>query len=488
MRLLNVRMFICILYFVLDIGSMASSSADSDDTATRGASRVTALKLLLFYLRLPAPNLAHLLLGFDINKSLRNQTFLNAGTKISYVGGNMSGRNNETEILSIVPRNCLHSIIGIINKLLLKDSTLINRIAITIDYCYETLFILCSNVQYNQQLLSYLRNEFDFINNNLRKVPMLSNMSQSGVENSSHYSIYTWVLNLTCIELQSLIANRMKVNLKKLVQILTENMSSNSLNSAAVLAKNMMQQQQQNANSTRILANSNFDNLIYLNNTTVNNASNIKNELDTFSVSSFDMKPSQAAATAMMNAADTDSPVENKIFELVRFMSFVQVTPEPLNLNYFDQQLVEKVIETCKCTPEFLPFANLQLYDLKKLRSILVYEIRDSAASVGSISRTNLLNEIKSILKNVYDRNQFHLSYFVKKKYFEAIRLLIESLVQLTPSEAFGLNQRYNFLVSLIKRLFQTVCFTFLFTSVIYASYTKCITYYYSRLTMKIWL
>ncbi len=439
---------------------MASSSADSDDTTTRGASRVTALKLLLFYLRLPAPNLAHLLLGFDINKSLRNQTFLNAGTKISYVGGNSTGRNNETEILSIVPRNCLHSIIGIINKLLLKDSTLINRIAITIDYCYETLFILCSNVQYNQQLLSYLRNEFDFINNNLRKIPMLNNMSQSGAESSSHYSIYTWILNLTCIELQSLIANRMKVNLKKLVQLLTENMNTNGINSAT-MAKLIMQQQQQNSNSTRILANSNFDNLIYLNNTTVNNANNTKNEPDTFSMNSFDLKP-QAATTAMMSASDSDLPFENKIFELVKFMSFVQVTPEPLNLNYFDQQLVEKVIETCKCTPEFLPFANLQLYDLKKLRSILVYEIRDSAASVGSISRTNLLNEIKSILKNVYDRNQFHLSYFVKKKYFEAIRLLIESLVQLTPCEAFGLNQRYNFLVLLIKRLFQTVKIFFL--------------------------
>jgi nuclear pore complex protein Nup205 len=445
---------------LLDISSLASSSADSDDTTTRGASRVTALKLLLFYLRLPAPNLAHLLLGFDINKSLRNQTFLNAGTKISYVGGNSTGRNNETEILSIVPRNCLHSIIGIINKLLLKDSTLINRIAITIDYCYETLFILCSNVQYNQQLLSYLRNEFDFINNNLRKIPMLNNMSQSGAESSSHYSIYTWILNLTCIELQSLIANRMKVNLKKLVQLLTENMNTNGINSAT-MAKLIMQQQQQNSNSTRILANSNFDNLIYLNNTTVNNANNTKNEPDTFSMNSFDLKP-QAATTAMMSASDSDLPFENKIFELVKFMSFVQVTPEPLNLNYFDQQLVEKVIETCKCTPEFLPFANLQLYDLKKLRSILVYEIRDSAASVGSISRTNLLNEIKSILKNVYDRNQFHLSYFVKKKYFEAIRLLIESLVQLTPCEAFGLNQRYNFLVLLIKRLFQTVKIFFL--------------------------
>jgi nuclear pore complex protein Nup205 len=443
-------------------------SSDSDDTTTRSASRVTALKLLLFYLRLPAPNLAHLLLGFDISKSLRNQTFLNAGTKISYASAAAAAaansRNNDpaiTEILSIVPRNCLHSIIGIINKLLLKDASLINRIAITIDYCYEILFILCSNVQYNQQLLSYLRAEFDFVNNNLRKVPMLTS---GGAESSSHYSIYTWVLSLTCLELQSLIANRIKVSLKKLVQLLTEN-AMTSVN----LAKTLLQQHQTSlTTNSRVLANSNFDNLLYLNNTS--NAtlmmSNLKsNEMDSFSVSSFEVKPlmmaSSSAAAAAGDSADC-SQAENKIFELVRFMSFVQTTPDSLNLSYFDQQLVEKVIDTCKCTPEFLPFASLQLYDLKKLRSILVYEIRDSAASVGSISRVNLLNEIKSILKNVYDRNQFHLSYFVKKKYFEAIRLLIESLVQLTPCEVFGLSQRYNFLVSLIRRLFQTVIMIFL--------------------------
>ena len=412
-------------------------------------------------MHLPAPNLAHLLLGFDIQKSLRNQSFLNAGTKINYigVGGNIINNNSNNisqsdEILSIVPRNCLHSIVRIINKFLLKDLSLINRIPITIDYCYEVLFILCSNIQYNQQLLAYLRSEFDFINNNLRKIPLSGVYSAAG---SSHYSIYTWILNLACIELQSLMANRMKVQLKKLVQILTENSSVSSLGSA----RGATSQQQLPTNSNRILANnSNFDNLLYLNstannptgfNTTTKNANN--GDLDTFSINSFDVK----ADSQSMSSADADLLVENKLFEIVRFMDFVQVAPDALNLNYFDGQLIEKVIESCKSTPEFLPLTSLQLYDLKKLRSILVYEIRDSAASVVSISRSHLLAEIKCILRNVYERNLFHLSFYVKKRYFEAIRLLVESLVTLAPCEVFALNQRFNFLIALTKRLFQMV-------------------------------
>lgn len=104
--------------------SSSSNSIESNYNEIRSACRLQALKLLMYYLKLQSPNLSHLLLGFDINKSLKNQAFFNPGTKISY--GNQSSnaansagsRSHEAEFLSIVPRNCLHSIIRIINKFL----------------------------------------------------------------------------------------------------------------------------------------------------------------------------------------------------------------------------------------------------------------------------------------------------------------------------------------------------------------------------------
>lgn len=116
---------------------------------------------------MPAPNIAHLLLGFDINKSLRNQRFFNPGTKINYTpssastttrGGASSGTAEaDAEVLTIVPRNCLHSIIRMLNRFLRDPIGLVRTIPSTIELSYEILFTLCSNTSFNQQLLSYLR-------------------------------------------------------------------------------------------------------------------------------------------------------------------------------------------------------------------------------------------------------------------------------------------------------------------------------------------
>lgn len=454
-----------------DKSSSESASSSISQNEIRNTSRVTALKLLLFYLRLPAPNFAHLLLGFDIHKSLNHQTFLNAGTKISPLNASGSSSmmigGNHPEILSIVPRNCLHSILQIINIFVSKDSSLINKIPITLDYCYEILFVLCSNVMFNQQLLNYLRTELDLIYTNVKKIPLIA--ACTATTSSSYYSIYTWIVNLVCLEFQSLIANRMKVNLRKLVQLLTENSGAN----LAVKSNNFQKQQQQpnqQVNSTRMpMSNMNFDNLLFLN--TSRNGTIAKpmmnkttNDIDGLSVYSFDQTQThnQTALDVTLDA-DLQLADNNKTFDLVKFMSFVQGDQNVgLSLNYFDSQLVEKVIESCKCLPELFvdsssSSSTLQLYDLGKLRSILVYEIRDSATNVISVSRASLLGEIKNILRNVYERNQFQLACFFKKRYFRAVRLLVESLVLLAPCEVFPLNQRYNFLVALIKLLFQSI-------------------------------
>lgn len=71
-----------------------------------------------------------------------------------------------------------------------------------------------------------------------------------------------------------------------------------------------------------------------------------------------------------------------------------------------------------------------------------------------SSSKINLVLELKYILKNVYDRNKFQLDFFYKKKFIDSFKVLVESVVLLTPVDIFSLQLRYTFLVSMIEKLF----------------------------------
>lgn len=279
----------------------------------RAQCRLQALRLLLFYLKLQAaPNIAHLLLGFDINKPLRNQNFFQPGTKINYAQKSSPTDAVDSEILTIVPRNCLHSIVRILNRFVREPMVTLAEMPLTVELCYELLYTLCSNVSFNQQLLAYLRHNFDFVCANLRQIPLVMTMMTvgGGVEagatlplqdttnadvtmaglwrlreanngggecvvqqnNASGgttqlHTLYAWIMGLTCIEMQSLIANRQKAALKKLVHLLV---MENSVSGGGSGSGGSMQVQETNgrdspANVSRIFSHSNFDSLLFMN-------------------------------------------------------------------------------------------------------------------------------------------------------------------------------------------------------------------------------
>ena len=147
---------------------------------------------------------------------------------------------------------------------------------------------------------------------------------------------------------------------------------------------------------------------------------------------------------------DTPCP-SNKIFAFVATASFSQSPPEPLDLNLFDQNMIEKVIDSCKYRPKFTS-ANTKLYDLRLIKNVLQNEIRES--NINS-SRLNLVDELKYILQSVFERNELHIQLLHKKKLFEALKTLVEASLLLVPLDLFGLGQRFAFLVAFAERLFQ---------------------------------
>ncbi len=365
----------------------------------RSLSRLKALKILLFYIKLPAPNLSLLLLGMDINKPLKNQSFYNPGTRIDGIITN----KEPAEVFTIIPRNCLHSVIRILNRLL-KDPANLFSIANSVDMAYELINTLCLNPMLNQQLLFYLRNEFDFVYKHLKQIPLRINEFEMELsERSLNFDVkqllnaqYSWVMNLVSVEMQNLTANKNKTQLKRLVQLLIENTDENG---SSMTLKSELK-------SKEIQDNFNFN---------------------------------------------------NKIFNLLMITDFSEIPPEPLDLNYFDPQLIEKVIDTCKFKPEYN--SNMRLFDIKKIKNILLNEIGDSNANSSKI---NLINELKYILQIVFERNQFQYQFLNKKKFFESFKTIVEALIALTPSDIFSLNARYTFITSLIEKLFEKVIIFFI--------------------------
>ena len=351
----------------------------------RAQNRLKSLKFLLFYLKMAAPNISHLLLGFNIHKSLKNQAFYAAGTKIEA----------SKEILTIVPRNCLHSIIGIIVKFL-ADPSIITHSASTVDHCYEILFILCSNTQYNQELLNFLRTEYDFFCLNLKKIPFRLSFAKKASEGNetannygqddeadllneandlsespvSLYSEYSWIIKLVCLEIQSLISHRMKSKLKKIIYSLVETVSATDSNVSALAL---------GANTSVANAGANFSNLIF-----GGGGSGVGANVSTSVFSNYQNRSDNKTlldATGFNATLNDFTEKPSKLNSLITSSTFTQMHPDMLNLNFFDEQLIEKVIESCKYnSAEFYSFlaSNLQLYDLKRIKQILINEIKNS--------------------------------------------------------------------------------------------------------------
>jgi len=377
---------------VMDDESMIGSENITTELSVeeiRSQNRLKSLKFLLFYLKMAAPNISHLLFGFNIHKSLKNQTFYNPGTKIEA----------SKEILTIVPRNCLHSVIGIIMKFLRTPEIIFNS-ASTVDHCYEILFILCSNTQFNQELLGYLRNEYDFFNLNLKKIPfklgMLSKKTTTFIssetthnyaqEDETHemtlevnelpestpvslYSEYSWIIKLVCLEIQSLISHRMKGKLKKLIQLLVESTNESDANNASSLGLG--------ANVSINNTSSNFSSLIFgaSANTLGGTFSSYQNK------STFINQDKNENKKIDLSLGGDYMEKPSKLNSLIVNSTFAQMPPNALNLNFFDEQLIEKVIESCKYnSSEFYSYlaGNLQLYDLKRIKLILLNEIKNS--------------------------------------------------------------------------------------------------------------
>ncbi len=166
---------------------------------------------------------------------------------------------------------------------------------------------------FSQDLLGFLRTEYDFVYRHLKLVPVeVSNNCGRPCD----YLQNSWVMSLVCVEMQSLTANKMRAGLKKLTQLLVEN---SDLQIQGKLIKKEPQ--------TSILGNRST----FLNQSTFLNGSGQMSDESRFLMGG---GVNGGEKTGEGNFAMKGS-YNNKVFDILEIGSFVQEACEALNLNYF---------------------------------------------------------------------------------------------------------------------------------------------------------
>ncbi|XP_061177614.1 nuclear pore complex protein Nup205-like isoform X2 [Saccostrea echinata] len=166
----------------------------------RNSTRQYLLQVLLRSLDQPSPNLAHLLLGFDIRKSV-NRTLL-----------------QDPGILGS-PKTCLHAVLSLLERgvgthsgpTCLRDTPRLSELA------YKLIYLLAANRETSTPTLRYLRTTRDFLYRQLQHLPFTQQFYKRPVMISQ-----SWLLKLIAIELRLTALNRQRSHTLRLMKALLD--------------------------------------------------------------------------------------------------------------------------------------------------------------------------------------------------------------------------------------------------------------------------
>jgi len=147
------------------------------------------LKLLLQCLKSAPPNLAHYLLGFNLD-NVQKTCFENAG---KFVVKQLFGHILLFILFSWINillgvgrtiRNCLHSVIDILDDSLKsqKHGSVSNKHVKLLELCYQLIYVLISSNQTSRPVLVYLKSQNDFILRHAFALPFYTERSSKKVD------------------------------------------------------------------------------------------------------------------------------------------------------------------------------------------------------------------------------------------------------------------------------------------------------------------
>ncbi|XP_075229968.1 nuclear pore complex protein Nup205 isoform X2 [Lycorma delicatula] len=179
-----------------DPDEVIGSETEEEDVGVVGRTKESICKLLLQCLNHAQPNLAHYLLGFELNKDVKHTIFQQPG------------------VLGF-PRTCLHSILSLLNSSLQARSnpTYQPPHPRLVELCYRLIFSLTANVRTSEPTLRFLRSG-EFLQKHLVALPFKSENKGSNLNQMS------WLLKTVAIELKVTAAHQQLSQFTSLVNLL----------------------------------------------------------------------------------------------------------------------------------------------------------------------------------------------------------------------------------------------------------------------------
>ncbi|KAK2179080.1 hypothetical protein NP493_515g00009 [Ridgeia piscesae] len=282
---------------------------DEDVTVSqvRSATRQNILYLLLASVDLPAPNMAHFLLGYELHKPVSKTNLQDPGILDSL-------------------RTCLHSLLCILGKGLESrhGPSCLYQTPRLAQLTYHMIYKLCANPDASSPTLRYLRTAQDFLYRQLQHIPfqLPDSAERNSVNENVVLSQQSWLLKTVAIELHITSVNRQRSHTQRLLNLLLE--SSTGLSQKVLLT-----------DGTFDVDYPQYDNDYTL--------------FDSTTIPSLGFSAGGQGRRKLLGVLDS--------------IDFVQNYPPSMELKFFKQSAMEQVIASCEQRDE----TGIQLCNVKLL-------------------------------------------------------------------------------------------------------------------------
>ncbi|XP_050530233.1 nuclear pore complex protein Nup205 isoform X2 [Daktulosphaira vitifoliae] len=350
---------------------------ETSDVSVMKKCKESILKLLLQCMNSSPPNLAHYLLGFNL-ENIHKTCIENAG-----VGG--------------YPRNCLHSIIDILDDSLKSraSGTVSKNHAKLLELCYQMIYVLVSSNRTSRPVLVYLKSRSDFILRHASALPFYTDNTSRKVSSSDLIQM-NWLLRIIAVEIKMHVHQNLLMTLTKLI-------------------------------------------LLFIG---IAEKKNVGGPEHFQFTSLFDH-------TALVRDHDQEETKEDgkKLLSLLEIvdLEFDEPTEDMPDLKYLETKLINQLLSECE-----IP-GKVPLIDVKQLHKILMNELKSIDSS--STIKTNLLQEIQEFLAYAVSINDKRLQVSCMIKYFDAWHQLTAVIFSMANLPSMEFQQRFSFVIDLLVSL-----------------------------------
>ncbi|XP_019530030.3 nuclear pore complex protein Nup205 [Aedes albopictus] len=346
------------------------------------------------------PNLAHYLLGFELNKELRLTNLQQPG-------------------VMNFPSNCAKSLITLLDNALetsrsgKSSSSAQERL---IEHAYALLYSLCYNSRTSEVILRFLRSCNDFLCRHINGLPF-SNVKSPHVLNQM-----TGLLKCVAIELK-----------------LTSD--KNQVSQFGNVCKILLGVVQNQPSETLPLELSHHY-------STVNSS---------MMMSSVAAGMEHGAATTTVSRKAPES-AKLLLCQLLDCLNFEIKSLDKPKWDYFDNSLLQGLLQECEiAVPGGSGGSGLKLIDIKRLHDVLKDELNSVQTTIAAGQRAHILAEIETILVYALQLNSQRNLCASTVKFLEAWGQTTEVLFSVTPTMFVSLDVKQGLLVEIIQAMLSKV-------------------------------